>query len=506
MGNKRSIKTAGIVMLCLIMVFAVFTQTGCGNKELPKPEISGGARGEFGIDKNVNEATIDEYLGRPNAVYRDMRMLEDPAEYENIGGDRFLSGYVEGFEVVPLPYLIPVYGLPGAVGDTYSGDTLFGGGAGWVYYPNYEESMSIIEELFPTDKEIFLMCGGGGYAGMTKTFLVSLGWDPDKIYVVGGYWFYDGDHKVEVKKEENGKTTYDFDSVPYHDIDFSKLTPAGEYEEQDVAVTGVWLPTDKLEIEEDMSFKLSEIVLPNEAPNKAVKWTSSDESVVIRDDYGLVRGVAPGTATLTVTTDDGGFEATCEVTVTAKEETEHVALSDVTEEFEAYTKNDPNEIMNRMSYIDNDMEKAVEEGYYVVDEDGGYQATDKWSKEYDKLGKEAEEAMGVRTEILNKLLTDKKSFILLVYTKDCEGRDYHATDGAKELLDKAGIPYFYTNDMVSDYDQSLYRSMIDYSKVSASSIVVFKDGEIYAGLNPDVYSIKNDDEVKAWLSKYIDLE
>ena len=26
------------------------------------------------------------------------------------------------------------------------------------------------------------MCGGGGYAGMTKNLLVSLGWDENKIY------------------------------------------------------------------------------------------------------------------------------------------------------------------------------------------------------------------------------------------------------------------------------------------------------------------------------------
>ena len=33
---------------------------------------------------------------------------------------------------------------------------------------------------------------------MTKSFLVSLGWDPDKIYNVGGYWYYDGKNNVEV--------------------------------------------------------------------------------------------------------------------------------------------------------------------------------------------------------------------------------------------------------------------------------------------------------------------
>ena len=48
--------------------------------------------------------------------------------------------------------------------------------------------MDIIEQIFPKDKVIFLMCGGGGYAGMTKNFLVSMGWDENKIYNVGGYW------------------------------------------------------------------------------------------------------------------------------------------------------------------------------------------------------------------------------------------------------------------------------------------------------------------------------
>ena len=83
--------------------------------------------------------------------------------------------------------------------------------------------MDILEYLFPKDKNIFLMCGGGGYAGMTKNLLVALGWDTDKIYNVGGYWYYDGDNNVEVKNTKYGDTTYDFWKVPYHDIDFDSL-------------------------------------------------------------------------------------------------------------------------------------------------------------------------------------------------------------------------------------------------------------------------------------------
>ena len=509
MENKRRETGKAALILCLIITLIVcMGLSACttgASKELPKPEITGGARGELGIDKNINEATIDEYLGRPNAVYRDMRMLEDPAQYENIGGDRFLSGYVDGFEIVPLPYIIPVDGLPGAVGEPYSGDTLFGGSNGWVYYPNYEESMSIIEELFPKDKEIFLMCGGGGYAGMMKTFLVSMGWDPDKIYVVGGYWFYDGEHKVDVPKKEDG-TTYDFSGVPYHDIDFSKLTKAPEYEEDEsVAVTGVWLNAEKIEVEEDMSFQIGSVVLPNDAYNKNLNWTSSDETIAVMDGYGQIRGLKPGTVTITAETEDGGFTATCEVTVTQKEEAEHVTLSDVSEEFDTFTKNDPNAIMHRLDFLDEDYDKAVEEGYYEKDGEG-YVPTDLWHKTYEKNTEEAEKAVAVRTEVLNKLVRDKKTFILLVYTKDCEGRDYHAAEGAVNVLKEAGLPYFYTNDMVSEYDTSLYKSLIDYNKVTASSIAIFKDGELYAGLNPDLYSMKSDDDVKAWFAKYIDLE
>lgn len=190
--------------------------------ELPKPEVSGGMRGQLGIDKNVNEETIDQYLGRDDAVYRDMRMLVDEADYEKIGGDSYLSGYVEGFEVVPYPLLVNVTGLPEAVGETYQGKTLFTQTDG-KYKANYRESLAILEHYFPKDKKIFLMCGGGGYAGMTKDLLVALGWDADQIYNVGGFWYYDGDHKVEVKRAENGQATYDFWKVPYRTIDFGYL-------------------------------------------------------------------------------------------------------------------------------------------------------------------------------------------------------------------------------------------------------------------------------------------
>ncbi len=214
------------IIVGLTAGYFIFKEDTTNNVEetLPKPEISEGIRGEqFGIDKNINESTIDEYLGRSDSVYRDMRMLKDPGNYEAIGGDSYLSGFVEGFEVIPLPYLTNVTGLPEEVGETYTGETLFTQDESGNYVANYEESMEILEAIFPRDKNIFLMCGGGGYAGMTKTMLVALGWDENKIYNVGAFWSYNGNNKVEVKKTIDGEDYYNFSIVPYYNIDFTIL-------------------------------------------------------------------------------------------------------------------------------------------------------------------------------------------------------------------------------------------------------------------------------------------
>ena len=228
--KKRIILILSLI-LCLVIggtiSYFVFRNTDSKKylpDNLPLPEVTGGERGMLGIDKNVNEETLDNYLGYEGIVYKDMRMLKDPGNYEAIGGDSYLSGFVKGFEVVPYPLLTEVKGLPEAVGESYKGKTLFSVDKNGKYVANYKESMEYLEYYFPKDKVIFLMCGGGGYAGMTKNLLVSLGWDENKIYDVGGYWFYNGKNNVEVKQTKNGKVTYDFWKVTYHDIDFDSLT------------------------------------------------------------------------------------------------------------------------------------------------------------------------------------------------------------------------------------------------------------------------------------------
>ena len=223
---KKNLKYVLLAILLLSLglnIYNLVNRKTSKTSELPKPELSEGLRRTFGIDKNINETTIDNYLNRSDSVYRDMRMLKDPGNYEAIGGDSYLSGFIKGFEVVPYPYIVNVTGLPEEVGKTYEGKTLFTLKDG-KYIANYNESLSILEYLFPKDKNIFLMCGAGGYAGSTKEMLVALGWDENRIYNIGGYWYYNGNNNVEVKRTTNNKTYYDFYKINYHNIDFTNLT------------------------------------------------------------------------------------------------------------------------------------------------------------------------------------------------------------------------------------------------------------------------------------------
>ena len=70
------------------------------------------------------------------------------------------------------------------------------------------------------------------------------------------------------------------------------------------------------EITEGETLQLAATVLPEDATDQTVTWTSSDEGVATVDANGMVTAVAPGTATITATTNDGSnLTAACTVTV-----------------------------------------------------------------------------------------------------------------------------------------------------------------------------------------------
>ncbi len=92
-----------------------------------------------------------------------------------------------------------------------------------------------------------------------------------------------------------------------------------------VAVTGISLNTSTATLNVSETLQLNATIQPENATNQNVTWSSSDNSIATVNENGLVTGVAEGTATITVTTEDGNFTATCTVTV----ETTTVAVTGV---------------------------------------------------------------------------------------------------------------------------------------------------------------------------------
>lgn len=83
-----------------------------------------------------------------------------------------------------------------------------------------------------------------------------------------------------------------------------------------VHVTGISLDRETATIKKGSILQLSATVTPSNADDKTVRWESSNTDVATVDDNGKVTAIAPGTATITVTTTDQRKTATCSVTVT----------------------------------------------------------------------------------------------------------------------------------------------------------------------------------------------
>ena len=87
------------------------------------------------------------------------------------------------------------------------------------------------------------------------------------------------------------------------------------YDDQVHPVTSISLNEPSIRLRVGSSVTLYASFIPVNATDRRVKWSSSNNSVAIVSSKGEVTGVSVGSATVTVTTVDGGFAASCDVTV-----------------------------------------------------------------------------------------------------------------------------------------------------------------------------------------------
>ena len=175
--------------------------------------------------------------------------------------------------------------------------------------------LTVVEKLIPVesitlDKESFSLTVGQNYT-LSATVLPdnasdkSLTWessDTDVAVVTAG----------KVVGAGVGTAVITAKSVSDPDITASCTV---KVESDVVAVTGITLEPAAATVEVNKTLALTASVVPDNATNPKIRWEVSPAGIVSVDAGGIITGIKTGTATVTATTQDGGFFKTCAVTV-----------------------------------------------------------------------------------------------------------------------------------------------------------------------------------------------
>ncbi len=131
-----------------------------------------------------------------------------------------------------------------------------------------------------------------------------------------------GNHQVRILATGSGDWQWNLDKVT-----FNYEAPIFN---EPIAVTGVNLSASTLDLFVGAEETLIASVLPANATDQSVRWSSSSTLVATVDANGLVQAQAEGTATITVITNDGDFTANCEVTVSVPAASLRIEAEDFT--------------------------------------------------------------------------------------------------------------------------------------------------------------------------------
>ena len=138
-----------------------------------------------------------------------------------------------------------------------------------------------------------------------------------------------------------------------------------------VAVKSVSVEPTTVQLKPNGTVALKAVVLPENASDKTVKWTSDKAEVATVDAQGVVKAIAAGTAIITATTNDGGQKATCTVTVKEGSATgtkfaiEYVAEYNVNSEGTGFATTQSNSGAGLFSYVNAIDKFGVGKGFTV---------------------------------------------------------------------------------------------------------------------------------------------
>ncbi|MCR5450729.1 MAG: leucine-rich repeat protein [Solobacterium sp.] len=204
---------------------------------------------------------------------------------------------------------------------------------------------------------------------------------PEGYYVSGWY--------TSPRYTESTKWNFNKDKARDNLILYAKWEP--------IKVVDVYLleleDEESILIEKGQTYQLEYVIEPEDALNQNVTWSSSDNKVASVDENGLVTGLSNGTATITITTEDGDHSASIEVAVVVK--VKGITLSDdqisiaIRDQYELTAVIEPEDAYNQtvlwsssdedvVTVDENGIVTAVSEGTAVITaetKDGGYTDT-----------------------------------------------------------------------------------------------------------------------------------
>ena len=183
-----------ISLIALLSVLTVGALVGCGNNsssETPNPSSSETpvSSEEVSSEQVSSEEEVGVTLPAPwgegESEYKKSSVALVPGEgqvavkdFFTVPGIRFIDmrdasegygvGHIERFESIShFKVVAPLFNSD--------------------FTPKYEESVDILEELFPKDQTYFLMCQSGGRVATTIKILLANGWEASQLYNVGGW-------------------------------------------------------------------------------------------------------------------------------------------------------------------------------------------------------------------------------------------------------------------------------------------------------------------------------
>lgn len=122
------------------------------------------------------------------------------------------------------------------------------------------------------------------------------------------------EHNVKIQIHSNKYSIIDAIDINEN----GELKSYEEITEETIKVESISLDKTSMDLLEGSSDKLNAKVLPEDATNKKVVWSSSDESIAKVDENGKVTAIKEGKATITAKVEGTDLTATCKVNVTKK--------------------------------------------------------------------------------------------------------------------------------------------------------------------------------------------